>query len=209
MATGLMAATRTSVSRQGWFCLTAGVLGAASGVFLAVVPADVSTERFSYPLDATAYAAIQAWFAVQHLGLLAGLLGLWATGVAGTGRAARIGHRLAVAGMVMLTAMELFAISAARADLDSTRVGLLNAGYGVASLLIGVGLVLTGIAVLRAGHWQRAERWLPLVMGVWVFVPMTPALAGPFVAARLAITGWMVLFALLGLVLIRGNRTAG
>lgn len=32
---------------------------------------------------------------------------------------------------------------------------------------------------------------------------MTPALFGPFVFARLAITAWMLLFALLGWVLMR------
>ena len=52
--------------------------------------------------------------------------------------------------------------------------------------------------MLRVRIWQGWSRFVPLGLGVWVFVPMLPALAGPFVAARLAITGWMRLFALLG-----------
>ncbi len=40
-----------------------------------------------------------------------------------------------------------------------------------------------------------------LVAGVFVFVPMMPALMGPFVLARLAITAWMLLFAALGYAL--------
>jgi hypothetical protein len=46
-----------------------------------------------------------------------------------------------------------------------------------------------------------------LVTGVYVFVPLTPALLGPFVLARLAITGWMLLFAALGWVLLRSGGT--
>ena len=39
---------------------------------------------------------------------------------------------------------------------------------------------------------------MPLALGVWVFVPMTPAIMAGFMPARLAITGWMLLFAALG-----------
>ena len=100
----------------------------------------------------------------------------------------------AVAGWVFLAAVELAAISAANAAYPSPRTDLLDGLYGVSSVLIGIGITLAGVAVLRARRWTGWRRALVLVTGVWVFVPMTPALLGPFVLARLAITGWMLLF---------------
>ena len=45
-----------------------------------------------------------------------------------------------------------------------------------------------------------------LVAGIFVLVPMMPALMGPFVLARLAITGWMLLFAALGYALWKADE---
>jgi hypothetical protein len=44
-----------------------------------------------------------------------------------------------------------------------------------------------------------------MATGAYVFAPMGPALVGPFVLARLAIGGWMLLFAALGWVLVRSG----
>ncbi|HVF53724.1 MAG TPA: hypothetical protein VNC78_08985, partial [Actinomycetota bacterium] len=179
------------------------MLGAASGVFLAVVPPSVPEGRFSSPLAAGGFIAIQVWFAIQHVGLLIGIQALARFGVGGASRLTRIGHWLAGAGMLGLAIMEVVAITAADAAYPSPTTDPLEAGYGVTSIAIGVGLVLVGIGVLRERRWTGWQRWVPMLLGVWVFVPMTPALMGPFVLARLAITAWMVQFAALGLALIR------
>ena len=53
--------------------------------------------------------------------------------------------------------------------------------------------------------WTGAT-WLPwviLALGVYVFVPLAPAVGGSFVAGRLGIGGWMVLYAALGYGLTR------
>ena len=189
----------------GNVCLWAGLLGAASGIFLAVVTPVVSAERFSYPLESVQFAFIQVWFVVQHLGLLVGIMALGVTGAAGLGRSPRIGQLLAVVGMTVLTVTEGVAILAAGEVVPSTLVTLLEVSYGISSTLIGVGLVMVGLAVLRSRTWLGWRRFLPLAIGVYVFVPMTPALSGPFVAARLAISGWMLLFGLLGWTLIQGE----
>ncbi len=192
--------TEVSTRVPGWLCFWAGVLGAASGVFLAVVPPAVDDDRYSYPLTATGFALIQCWFVLQHLGLVAGLVGLGRTEPAGTRRA---GVLLAIGGMGLLTVTELAAIGAARSTYPGPGTGLLDALYGISSVVIGIGLVVAGIAVLRADVWHGWRRWLPLGLGVYVFVPMMPLMFVGFVAARLAITGWMVLFALLGWALAR------
>ena len=188
----------SSTRRAGLVCLAAGLLGAASGVLLAVVDPQVPDSRFSYPLTAAAFIAIQVWFCLQHLGLLAGQVALRSSGVAGPGRTAAWGHGIGISGMVLLTLTELLAISAAEDPYPSSMTDVLDALYGVASIAIGVGLVMVGVAVRRFGAWAGWRRWVPLAIGIWVFVPMTPAIMAGFLPARLSITAWMLLYAALG-----------
>lgn len=189
--------------RSGVITVWSGLLGAASGVFLAVVPPSVPDYRFSYPLAPGAFAAIQLWFAVQHAGVLAGIAALARSGVAGRSRWTRVASWMACLGMVGLASMEIVAMTAANASYPSPQTGPIDAGYGFTSMAIGVGLVGVGVSVLRARRWSGWRRWVPLALGVWVFVPMTPAMMGPFVVARLAITAWMLLFAALGVALMQ------
>ncbi len=203
-----MTVQHTTVSTRattfGWWCLLAGLLGAVSGLYLASVSPAVGEDQWSYPLTPTSFTWIQVWFALQHVGLVLGLVAVWSAGVVGRRSArARLGHVLAVGGMVGLTLTELAAITARHDDVDATRVALLGAAYGVVSIASGVGLVLEGLAAMKERVWTGWRRPLLLVAGVWVFVPMMPALALSFLGARLAITGWMLLFAAMGWALIR------
>lgn len=191
------------VRRGGVACLWGGLLGAASGIALAVVPPAVESDVYGYPLEPTAFTLIQSFFFVQHLALVLGMLALWRSGAVGRTAFGRWGTVTAVVGMTLLALTELAAITSASAPYPSSQTDILDSVYGIASMVIGIGLVLTGVAVLRSGTWQGWPRYLPLLLGVYVFVPMTPAIFGPFVLARLAISGWMLLFALLGWELAR------
>lgn len=71
------------------------------------------------------------------------------------------------------------------------------------TIAIAAGFVAAGIAVLRAGVWTGAWLWLPLATGVYAVVPMLPLMFAGFLAAGLAIAGWMLSFALLGWALAR------
>ena len=87
------------------------------------------------------------------------------------------------------------------------RGNLVENAYAVPVLLAGLGLTLAGIALLRRGRavWTEA-RWMPwlvLMLGVYVFFPLSPAISGSFAAGRLAIGGWMLLYAALGYGLMR------
>ena len=84
--------------------------------------------------------------------------------------------------------------------------GLLVVSYGLFSLFMGVGLILEGIAVLRARVWHGWRRWLPLALGIWVFVPLMPAMGSPVESAEAAMAGWMLLFAALGWCLATLDR---
>ncbi|MBX7112237.1 MAG: hypothetical protein K1X87_10395 [Dehalococcoidia bacterium] len=196
----------TNVRWAGWLCLWAGLLGSASGALLLVVPKSVPDDRFSYPLEAGPFIAIQVWFGVHHFGLLAGQYGLWRAGALGRGRWAAAGHQLAFWGMVLLAVTEFVAIEAAESLYPSGRTDILDALYGVATVAIGVGFVVAGAIGVRRGTYADWRRWIPLAIGVYVFVPMFPALVSGFVGARLGIMGWMLLYALAGWVLIRDSR---
>ena len=194
------------VSRAGVVCMAAGVLGAVSGIWLTVYPGQVSEDMFSYPLTAGGFTVIQIWFFLQHLGLVAGIAALAGAGIMAEARSARWGTGLAASGMALLAVTELIAITARNSTYPGDGTGLLDALYGVSSLAVGVGLILVGIAVRRRGRWTGWRGLVVLATGIFVFVPMTPALMGPFVLARLAITVWMLLFAALGYALWKADE---
>ena len=120
-----------------------------------------------------------------------------------------VGMGVSVAGMAGLTLTELVAIAAADADYDSGIGGALGGLYGLTCTAMGVGLLMAGVAMWRAHTWEGWRRGVVLALGVWVFVPMFPALAvTPTDGARLAIGGWMLLFAALGVALLSPVRRA-
>lgn len=146
------------------------------------------------------------WFSIHHLGLLAGLYGLWRSGAVGTSRLEWLGCWGAIVGMGLLSIMELVTISGSDAAYPSPQANVIESLYGIPSILIGLTLIAAGTAVIRARRWHGWRRALPLLLGVYVFVPLTPALFAPHVAARLAIGGWMLGFAFLGWALIKVAR---
>jgi hypothetical protein len=192
----------------GWLGVVAGVLGVASAFFLLAVEPAVARDRFSYPFTPVGFAVAQGWFFVQHLGLLAALYGLWQSGSVGTSWPGRLGSWGAMAGMSLLAVTELVAISAANSAYPSAQTGTLDGLYGVSSILIGASLIVAGIAVIRAGRWHGWRRVLPLLLGLYVFVPLTPALFASWTLARLAIAGWMLGFAVLGWALVETAKRA-
>jgi hypothetical protein len=191
---------------SGWLSVLAGILGLASAILLIWIEPSVGVDHFSYPFTPFAFTAAQVWFFVQHLGLIAGLYGLWRSGVAGTSPLGRWGAWGAIVGMGLLAVTELVAISGSDSIRPSARTDMIGSLYGIATFLIGGALVMAGMAIIRAGRWQGWRRVLPLILGVFVFVPLTPALFASYVLARLAIGGWMLGFAFLGWALV---KTAG
>lgn len=188
----------------GRICFWGGLLGAAQAAVLLVVPAVVDDLRYSYPFTPTGYTVAQVGFAVQHVALVVGLVGL--VGVAGATRLGRRGAVAAACGMALLTAVELVAIIAANSALDDPQAVVVSSLYSVPTILVGLGLVAAGIGVVRAGPWTGWPRWITLVLGVYVFVVLLPAIVAPFVVGRVAIGLWMLLFAALGVALARVPR---
>lgn len=196
------------VHQAGVIGVVAGLVGAASGIFLTLYPPDVPDDRYSYPLTATGFTLIQSFFFLQHLGLVVILAALWKSGAGGRSRLGRTGVVGSVVAMLGLSVVELVAISA-RDSLypGGRRTELLDALYGVTTLAIGAFMVVAGIAVITARRWTGWYRWLPVGVGIYVFVVLTPGIMAGYTAARLVITGWMLGFALLGWALVRDRGT--
>lgn len=196
---GIALKTRTGLGLAGRVTIWSGLLGAASGLLLAFRPPAVSADQWSYPQGEAEFAFTQTWFAVQHLGLALGIWAMWEI----TGRRNRFGYYAALGGMLALSIIELVAIIPASESLEAPMVVGLGVAYGVITLALGVGLVAMGVGAIRSGALSEWDRWVPLAVGLWVFFPMMPAIATSFLGARLSITGWMLLFAGLGWVILR------
>lgn len=187
----------------GWICLAGALVGLAQGTVLLLFPPVVGTDRYSYPFSTTGFTIAQLSFAVQHLALVVGVLALARSQWARRSRLARIGFVVAVVGLLGLTAMEVFALTAANSATTSAEAQLVNNLYGAPTMIIGLGLLVGGIGFARSSGLVGWRRWLPLALGVYVFVPLLPAVFGPFAFGRIAIAGWMMLFGALGWMLIR------
>jgi hypothetical protein len=185
--------------------LVASLIGLAFAVAIIVWPAQVGADRYSYPFTPAGHTAAQIFFAVQHAGIFAGLYGLvllaWRTATGPT----RTGLVVAIVGAIALTGCEIFAISAANAAVGSPRADAVDASYSVPMILLGIGMVLAGIGLVRRPVLHGWGRWVLLALGVYVFVPMFPAVFGPLVLGRIAIGVWMLMFAGLGLALMRAR----
>lgn len=198
---------RPRVRTAGAWCLAAGLVGMAQAALVLAWPKQVSVDRFSYPFTSTGYVVAQATFALQHVPLAIGVAALGGLPAVRASRAARTGVIGAVVGLALLTLLEVIAMSAYGVAEHSSRGNLVENAYAVPVILTGLGLTLAGIALLRRGRagWIGA-RWIPglvLILGVYVFFPLSPAISGSFDAGRLAIGGWMLLYTALGYGLMR------
>jgi hypothetical protein len=194
------------VKTAGLLCLVGAIIGVISGLVTAFIPPAVSFDRFSYPYTPTGFLLAQLVFMSNHVLLLVGILGLARSGAAGTGLLGRVGLWISVVGMATLTLCEVGAMTFATSPYPGPGTDVLDTSFGVASILIGVGLVLAGVAVVKAGEWTGWRRFVPLICGVAVFVIVIPGVFGSFLAGRLVLVVWMMMFAALGWALYTQGR---
>ena len=187
-------------------CLVGAVIGVISGLVTAFIPPAVSSDWYSYPYTPAGFLVAQLVFILNHILLLVGILSLTRSGATGRSLLGRVGTWISVVGMIALTLCEVAAMSLATSPYPSPETGSLETSYDVASILIGVGLTLAGVAVTRTGEWSGWRRFVALICGVAVFVIVIPGILGPFLVARLALTVWMLMFAALGWALYTQAR---
>lgn len=194
---------QTAARIGGWAGVVGGSLGGLAAVLLLTVPPAVSPDRFSYPLEGGTYVAVQVIFCLHHFVIAVALLGFWRAGLAGRGRFATTAACLSVGTMLLLAAQELVSIAGVDAPLISPLTDAISAGYGVITIVLGIGLVLLGIAAARARILVGIGRWAMFITGAYVFFPLLPAIFAPFAVGRVALGVWLLLFAWTGLVMLR------
>jgi len=121
-----------------------------------------------------------------HLLVLVGLVGLLREGVVGEPSWGRAGLYLAMVARVVFIAAE---------------VTLLARGYEgdlvllpIAAASMAVGMLVAGVAAVRAQRWQGWARFAPLAMGVYPFVFMFPILAATGARPDLGVALWGLTF---------------
>lgn len=135
---------------------------------------------------------IPALNAFSHLLLMAGVVGLARAGAAGRGGLAASGLGLTLLGLAVLTVAEVSWLA---------QLGASGALYGIATLAMMLGLILLGVAVLRARRWTGWHRFTPLACGLFIPLVLIPSFGLPGYASNYAIALWGVCWLLLGLAL--------
>ena len=141
----------------GQVCVVCGALVAVAGFLLdsqaaGAVTADTATARFANGL-----------FGVAVLGLMGGVLGLWSLRVGGSGWLPQAATVVALVGLLLWTIGGLYLATDASADQVLTPAG---------GLISSVGMIVLGVAVLRAGVLKDWRKLVPLLVGAWFFVQL-------------------------------------
>ena len=180
-----IAAQRSGSARiAGIVGLVGGLLGVAVAVFeLVTLPAEVSV-------------ASGLRNALVHLTAIVGLAGLAALGAVGSAWWGRVGIGVAVMGFVGLISAEL---------IEPFTPATAGTIFEIAPLVVGPGMVLAGVAVLRARRWSGWRRIVPLAVGAYVFVVFLPVVIsiGSDAAFWAALVGWYLALAAIGLAVVQ------
>jgi hypothetical protein len=199
--------TRAPV-RGGRACVLGGIVGVAGGLVTMTVDPAVPDDLWRYPYTVTEFYIVQTTFVLNHVLLLAGMAGLAVSGAFGPLRYGRAGAWVGALGLLVLTLVEIWSTTLAGFRHPTGTTDVVEAGYGVATILIGGGLVAAGIAAIRAHVWSGLRRFKPLACGAAVFLIVLPGIFGPFLAGRIVLTVWMLLFTALGLALISEGKNS-
>ena len=199
--------TTRRIRHAGAWCLGGGLLGIAEGIVTLSWPKQVTEEWFAYPFDTFWFVIAELAYSVQHALLVPGAVALLWLPTVRASRAARIATWVAAVGLVLLIVTELSALSLHDQAMDSSLTTIITSLFAIPTLLIGAGFTVAGVALIRqrGADWAGA-RWLPVAVlapGVYTFVVLIPALNQSDFVGRLGISGWMLLFAVLGFGLTR------
>lgn len=166
-------------------------LGASALIAGAIVQGGCGIAQVSEPLVSgqAGFGLRNTLVAIAQLLLMTGLIGLWREGATGGSRLGRIGLAAAVGASGLLVVAELVDLYLTAAAAEPI--------YGVATPLLGVGMVLVGVAALKARRWTSWRRFAPLICGLYVLVVLLPAFAisgGPnFLALTVFNVCWLAL----------------
>ncbi len=156
-------------------------------------------------------SAIAAWEpslgwliqAIIHIGELLAVVALAFSGAGGRSRLARGGLAAAVVGQLIITAAEV---------IWPRNPNLGDVLFSVSPILTGAGLIIAGVATIRARVWAGSSRFLPLTLGLYtivVLIPMMISSGGPPAPLALwTIAGWDLLWFAVSATVLSRTRSA-
>lgn len=183
----------------------AGVAIGLNAVVMFAPPAG-APGLVSYPQSVDAYRAGQIVFAITQLLMGFGLLAMVRSGLARPGRLRSFGGGLAIVGWALTVPGELIVGLVADAPSDSDSANIATAVYGIAVVVADIGLILFGISALQGRGWAMPWRLLPLALGAFQLLVVTPVLIA---IGFIGVPAFIVIFvqdalvALIGVALIR------
>lgn len=166
----MVTSSSESIRRTAAVGIVGALITAVGGavVQLVVQPSTtVSDEMWSYPLSSDALVSISLLWAVAHVLVAVGILGVRRSGVAGPSRVGQRGLSVALIGTALLFGGELGSIPISDARVDDSSAMMVGAFFGFGTLLSAVGFLLAGKAAVSAGAWHGWRRYGLLVTGIW------------------------------------------
>jgi succinate dehydrogenase hydrophobic anchor subunit len=164
-----MTNSHTSYLRRGGIALIGGAtltVPACVAVTIDRSSSNVAHDLFRYPLTHTMFVWLTLYAALTHLLIGAGLVWLRDTDVTGRSRTARVGLNAAIAGTALLFVCELASLPIAGQHNSDTWPTIVDAGFGVASVLVTAGMLAVGIVAVRERSWSSWRRNAPLICGL-------------------------------------------
>jgi hypothetical protein len=136
------------------------------------------------------FSLSQVGFIILQTLMFVGFLGIWWSRGVGRGLYGKIAFGLGWLGHFLFVLAEVVSLATGSEDL-----------LAVAALSTTVGLLLTGIAVLRTKRWRGWGRWTPLLAGLYPLVGMFPFLIIYEEPSYTGIALWGLFRLLLGLAM--------
>lgn len=168
---------RSSLSVVQQLSLLGVIGGAIMTVGAAVtyfVTSDVSSDLINAPYSRSTFVMTESLWGICHGLAAAAFYGFLRSGLAGPGALARWGNRLALVGLAAMLPLEFaYALATGKTE-DDTYVVVVGSVFGLAAVLVGIGMVLNGIATARSGGWTGWRRYLPLACGLYTFLVLIP-----------------------------------
>lgn len=177
-------------SRPGGRIALALALGGTLWIVAALVGGDDGTTRF--------YLSEAIWLVAQAL-LLVATAALVVSVRPWIGRPGRVAGAVAVVGRVAFVAAEVGALLTGE---------LQEALLPPAALATAVGSLVLGVSIVRARCWDGLAGGLAVAVGAYPFVAMFPFAAAADGPPVLALAGWGVVTASLGVALVRADARA-
>lgn len=178
--------------------LVAGVLNLASAVW----PAQVDSDRASYPLTAGTHVVFQIGFALAETVVTIGLIAMLLKSPRISAQPVRVAAWALPLAFVLFVVADLVEATLAHSSYDHAEA-VLGPLFGPASLVYATAAIVAGRALWRAKLWGNGS-WTLAVSGVILLALVLPTQFGaPRAATDLALAIWDLSIAAVGIAAAR------